>query len=56
MCIQTGKTLSDENRMRMDTDQLYLKSEEEMRAACSRMFEEAIDRTGGNREALQRRV
>ncbi len=30
MCIQTGKALSDENRMRMDTDQLYVKSEAEM--------------------------
>ena len=36
MCIQTGKKLSDENRMRMDTDQMYLKSEEEMRARPSR--------------------
>lgn len=32
MCIQTGKTLDDENRMRMDTDQLYVKSEAEMLA------------------------
>ena len=31
MCIQTGKTLNDENRMRMETDQLYVKSEEEMK-------------------------
>ena len=31
-CIQTGKTLDDENRMRMDTDQLYVKSEDEMLA------------------------
>ncbi len=31
MCIQTGKTLEDENRMRMDTRELYVKSEEEMR-------------------------
>ena len=45
MCIQTGKKLSDENRMRMDTDQMYLKSEAEMRAAFPQ-FEEAIARTG----------
>ncbi len=45
MCIQTGKKLSDENRMRMNTDQMYLKSEEEMRAAFPQ-FEEAIARTG----------
>ena len=32
MCIQTGKTLEDTDRMRMDSDQLYFKSEEEMRA------------------------
>lgn len=30
MCIQTGKTLDDEYRMRMDTQELYVKSEEEM--------------------------
>ena len=30
MCIQTGKTLSDEHRMRMDNDQMYVKSEAEM--------------------------
>lgn len=30
MCIQTGKTLDDTQRMRMGTDQLYVKSEEEM--------------------------
>ena len=31
MCIQTGKTLEDQSRMRMETRQLYVKSEEEMR-------------------------
>ena len=30
MCIQTGKTVDDTDRMRMDSDQLYVKSEEEM--------------------------
>ncbi|MDO5311198.1 MAG: DNA polymerase III subunit alpha, partial [Clostridia bacterium] len=30
MCIQMGKTVDDEERMKMDCDQLYLKSEEEM--------------------------
>ena len=44
MCIQTGKTLNDENRMRMNTDQLYVKSEEEMRALFPN-FGDAIDRT-----------
>ena len=31
MCVQTGKTLEDESRMRMETEELYVKSEEEMR-------------------------
>ncbi len=44
MCIQTGKTLSDENRMRMNTDQLYVKSEDEMRAIFPN-FSDAIERT-----------
>lgn len=44
MCIQTGKTLSDEHRMRMDTDQMYVKSEEEMRAVFPN-FADAIERT-----------
>ncbi len=45
MCIQTGKTLLDENRMKMETDQLFVKSEDEMR----RLFpglDEAIENTG----------
>ncbi|MBQ7676769.1 MAG: DNA polymerase III subunit alpha, partial [Lachnospiraceae bacterium] len=32
LCIQTGKVLSDENRMRYEGGQYYVKSEEEMRA------------------------
>ena len=44
MCIQTGKTLDDEHRMKMETRQLYVKSEEEMRALF-RMCPEAIDNT-----------
>ena len=30
MCIQTGKTVEDENRRRYPSDQFYLKSQEEM--------------------------
>ncbi len=30
LCIQTGKTIQDEKRMKMQTDQLYFKSPEEM--------------------------
>jgi DNA polymerase-3 subunit alpha len=32
LCIQTGKTLSDPNRMRFSTDEFYIKSREEMLA------------------------
>ena len=32
MCIQTGKTVNDAERMRFETQEFYLKSEEEMRA------------------------
>ena len=31
LCIQTGKTLDEENRMRFETEEFYLKSEEQMR-------------------------
>ncbi|HEV2176547.1 MAG TPA: DNA polymerase III subunit alpha [Terriglobia bacterium] len=44
MCIQTGKTVSDPNRMRFDTDQFYFKSAEEMLAAF-REVPEAVERT-----------
>ena len=32
MCIQTGKTVNEAERMRFETQEFYLKSEEEMRA------------------------
>jgi len=32
LCMQTGKHISDKDRMRMPTDDFYIKSEEEMRA------------------------
>ena len=44
MCIQTGKTLDDESRMRMETTQLYVKSEEEMRRLFASV-PDAVDRT-----------
>ncbi len=31
LCIQTGKTLDEENRMRFETEEFYLKSEDEMK-------------------------
>lgn len=44
MCLQTGARLSDEKRMRMDTDQFYLKSPEEM-AQLFPMIPEALENT-----------
>ena len=44
MCIQTGKTLDDTNRMRMETDELYVKSESEMQALFSK-WPDALART-----------
>jgi DNA polymerase-3 subunit alpha len=44
LCIQTGKTMSDPNRMRFDKDAFYLKSREEMLALFGEV-EHALDRT-----------
>ncbi len=44
MCIQMGKTVDDDDRMKMSTDQLYLKSEDEMRELFA-YIPEAIDNT-----------
>lgn len=44
MCIQMGKTVDSEDRMRMNTDQLYLKSEEEMDELFS-YIPEALENT-----------
>ena len=44
LCIGTGSTMDDENRMRFANDQFYMKTEEEMRAAL-RDFPEACDNT-----------
>ena len=40
LCIQTGKTLADETRWRFDTDELYVKTPEEMIAAFGADSEE----------------
>ncbi|MDO8431749.1 MAG: DNA polymerase III subunit alpha [Candidatus Binatus sp.] len=40
LCIQTGKVLSDETRWRFDTDELYVKTPEEMAAAFGADSEE----------------
>ena len=44
LCIQTGKKVADENRMRYDGGQYYLKSEDEMRLLFP-YAQEAIDNT-----------
>ena len=44
LCIQTGKKLTDENRMRYEGGQYYVKSEEEMRKLFS-YATQAIDNT-----------
>ena len=44
LCIQTGKTVDEPNRMRFETDEFYLKSEEEMRALFPEL-PEAADNT-----------
>ena len=44
MCIQTGKTVDEAERMRFETQEFYLKSEEEMRALFPEL-PEAADNT-----------
>lgn len=44
LCIQTGRTVKDENRMRYEGDNYYVKSEEEM-AALFRYAPEALENT-----------
>ncbi len=45
LCIQTGKTVSDPNRMKFETEEFYLKSEEELRQLfpnCDEAFENTV--------------
>ena len=44
LCIQTGKRMSDEDRMKFDTEELYVKSPEEMSEYFS-AFPDAIENT-----------
>jgi len=44
LCIQTGKTVDDPDRMRFETQEFYLKSEEEMRALFPE-YPDAADNT-----------
>ncbi len=44
LCVQTGKTIDDPNRMKFQTEEFYLKSEEQLRALFPNC-EEAIENT-----------
>lgn len=46
LCIQTGKTIDDENRMRYEPRNFYLRSEEEMAALFpADVYEDALENT-----------
>ena len=45
LCIQTGKTVDDENRMKFQTEEFYLKSEQELRTLfpnCDEAFSNTV--------------
>jgi DNA polymerase III subunit alpha len=44
LCVQTGKTVDEDNRLKMETDELYLKSAEEIRKGFE-YCPEAVERT-----------
>lgn len=49
LCVQTGKTVQDENRLRMATDELFVKSAEQMRegfAYCLQAVERTLEIAG----------
>ncbi len=50
LCIQTGSKLSDTNRMKMSTDQLYLRSSEEMQT----LFADLPEAVGATCEIAER--
>ncbi len=50
MCIQMGKTVDDPDRMKFETDEFYIKSEDEMRNLFSQ-WPEAIENTARIAEA-----
>ena len=52
LCIQTGKTVDDENRMRYEPQNFYLRSEEEM-AALFEGYEGALENTAEDRGDVQ---
>ncbi len=44
LCVQTGKTVDEENRLKLDTDELFLKSADEMKRGFD-YCPEAVERT-----------
>ena len=45
LCVQTGRTVDDENRMKFQTEEFYLKSEDELRALfpnCDEAFDNTV--------------
>jgi DNA polymerase-3 subunit alpha len=44
LCVQTGKTVNEDNRLKMETDELYLKSAEEIKTGFE-YCPEAVERT-----------
>jgi len=55
MCIQTGKTMSDPERMRFATDQFYFKTAEEMAHVFAEL-PEALERTGAIADRCNLRI
>src|SRR4029077_7874051 len=55
LCIQTGKTMSDPQRMRFATDQFYFKTAEEM-AQVFRELPDALERTAAIAERCNVRI
>ncbi len=53
LCIQTGKKVADEDRMRYEGGQYYVKSEEEMRELFS-YAPKALEKIPSDRRAVQR--
>jgi len=46
LCVQTGKTVDDTNRMKFQTEEFYLKSEQEMRQLfpnCEEAFQNTVE-------------
>ena len=52
ICIQTGKSIADPNRMKFQTNQFFVKSAEEM-GKVFQGYEQVLRRTRGNCRALQ---